>query len=80
MKGARKSLATQISCDTFYLGPGPLFTKRQDVLRSDLEKSRRREIGCYNDCIALKFDRLSAAALPSYLLNFRTIGNVETQI
>ena len=34
-----------------------LFTKRTDVLPQDLVKSRSREIGCYNDCIALKFDR-----------------------
>ena len=36
---------------------GPLFTKRTDILPQDLVKSRRREIGCYNDRIALKFDR-----------------------
>ena len=34
-----------------------LFTKWIDVLPQDLMKSRSREIGCYNDCIALTFDR-----------------------
>ena len=38
-------------------GPGPLFTKRTDVLPQDLVKSRSREIGWYNDRIVLKFDR-----------------------
>ena len=32
--------------------PGPLFTKRVDVVPQDLVK-----IGCFNDRIALKFDR-----------------------
>ena len=36
--------------------PGPLFTKRTDVLPPNL-KSRSCEFGCYNDRIALKFDR-----------------------
>ena len=36
---------------------GPLFTKRTDVLLQDLAKSRSREIGCFNDHIALIFDR-----------------------
>ena len=36
---------------------GPLFTKRYDVLPQNLVKSRSREIGCYNDGIALKFQR-----------------------
>ena len=43
--------------------PGPLFTKRLDVLLPNLAKSRSREIGCYNYRIALKFDRhLGSAA------------------
>ena len=45
----------------------PLFTKRTDVLPQDLVKSPSREIGCYNDLIALTFDRYlgsSAAELP----------------
>ena len=36
---------------------GPLFTKGMDVLPPNLVNSRSREIGCYNDCTALKFDR-----------------------
>ena len=43
--------------------PGPLFSKRTDVLPQDIVKSRSREIGCYNDRIALKFDsHLGSAA------------------
>ena len=37
--------------------PGPLFTKRTDVLPQDVMKSRSREIGCYNDRVTLIFDR-----------------------
>ena len=41
-----------------------LLTKRADVLPQDLVKSRSREIACYNDHIALKFDRhLESAAV-----------------
>ena len=44
--------------------PGPLFTKWTGVLPQNLVKSRSREIGCYNDSIALKFDRhLDSAAV-----------------
>ena len=47
--------------------PGPLFTRRTDVLPQDLVKSRRREIRVQTFPIALKFDRhlgSSAAKLP----------------
>ena len=46
---------------------GPLFTKSTDVLSQDLVKSRRREIGCNNDRIALKFDKHlgSSAEVPA---------------
>ena len=37
--------------------PGSLYTKRTDGLPQDLVKSRSREIGCFNDPIALEFDR-----------------------
>ena len=46
---------------------GHLFTKRKDILSPNLVKSRSRGIGCYNDRIALKFDRhfdSAAAELP----------------
>ena len=48
--------------DEFRLGkherlPGRLFTKRTDVLPQDIAKFQSHEIGCYNGCIALKFDR-----------------------
>ena len=36
---------------------GSLFTKRADALPPNLVKSRSREIGCYDDPIALQFDR-----------------------
>ena len=36
---------------------GPLSIKRYDVLSPKLMKPRSCEIECYNDCIALKFDR-----------------------
>ena len=42
---------------TALLSPGPLFTKRQDVLPPNLAMSRSRVIGCCNNRIALKFDR-----------------------
>ena len=42
---------------------GPLFTKRTDVLPTNLVKPRSREIECYNHRIALKIDRhLGSAA------------------
>ena len=37
------------------LDPGPLFPKRMGALPPNLLKSRSREIGCYSDCISLKF-------------------------
>ena len=37
----------------FGLAPGPLLTKRTDVLPLNLMKSRSRDIGCYNNRIAL---------------------------
>ena len=46
------------------MAPGPLFTTRTGVLPLNPMKSRSTEIGCYNDRIALKFDRhLSNAAV-----------------
>ena len=58
----------------------PLFTKRTDVLSPNLVKSRSREIGCYNDLIALKLISTSAALLSRFLRNFRAIGKVLTRI
>ena len=43
--------------------PGPLFTKWKDVLPPSLTKSRNREIGCYNDHNALKFERHFGSAV-----------------
>ena len=50
---------------------GPLFTKRWDVLPPHLVKSRSREIGCYNDRIALKFDRHLGSAAVEVPFKFR---------
>ena len=52
--------------------PGLLFTKRWDVLPSNLVTSRSHQIGCYNDRIPLKFDR----ALPRCLPNCRAIRKI----
>ena len=51
--------------------PEPLFTKRTDVLPPNLVKFQSCETGCYNASIDLG---ISAALLPRYLTNFRTIG------
>ena len=49
--------------------PGPLFTKRQDVLPLSLVKFRSREIGYHNDLIALKFRCLGARQISERLEN-----------
>ena len=52
---------------------GPLFTKRTDVLPYDILKSRSREVGCYNDSIAVKFDRhLRSAAAEEVSVKFNS--------
>ena len=38
----------------------------------DLVKSRSREIGCYNDCIALKFDKLFDSVAAEVLIKFQS--------
>ena len=56
--------------------PGPLFTKRTDVLPQDLMKSRNREIRIQTFPIALKFDKhigSSAAEMPVKLQSDTTI-------
>ena len=50
--------------------PGPLFTKRTDVLPWDLVKSRSRQIGCYIDSIALKFERHLGSSAAEVLVKF----------
>ena len=59
---------------------GLLFTKRLDVLPTNLVKSRSRENGCYNDRIVLKLDRHLDIVAARCLSNFRTIRKVETRI
>ena len=49
---------------------GPLFSKRTGVLPYDLVKSRRLEIGCYNDRIALIFNRYLDNRGPMQWLTF----------
>ena len=51
--------------------PGPLFTKRLDVLPSNLVKSRSREIRCYNERSALKFDRHLGSAAADVPVKFQ---------
>ena len=46
----------QLKISTLKLDSGPLFTERTDVLPQDLVKSRSRDIGCYDDRIALRYD------------------------
>ena len=57
MPSAKYEFDSENLSDTFISEtcPGPLFTKQTDVLPKDLVKSRSREIGCYNDCIEVKF-------------------------
>ena len=45
--------------DTSLRGPYPRspFVKRTDVLAKDLVKSQSSEIVCYNDRMAVKFDK-----------------------
>ena len=64
----------------FQNGPGPLLTKRYDLLPPNIASSGSLEIGCYNHRIALKFERQSAVMLFICLSNFRAIGKVYTQI
>ena len=45
------------SYDVIVMRTMPLFTKRTIVLPQNPVKSRSRKIGCYNDRIALKFNR-----------------------
>ena len=54
------------------INPGPLFTERTDVLPQDLVKSRSREIGCYNDLIALKFDNHLDSATAEVPVEFQS--------
>ena len=49
------SWSTKVQGHNACTDPGPLITKRTDVLPPNLVKSRSHEIGCCNDHIALKF-------------------------
>ena len=57
------SEAMMVSLLTHICVARPQWVKWSYVLPQDLVKSRSHEIGCHNDCIALKFDRqLSSSA------------------
>ena len=47
-------------------------SRRTDVLPHDLGKSRSREIGCYNDHIALNFDRHIGSVAAEVPVKFRS--------
>ena len=69
-RGNKTGIERQVLADAeaSHGNPGPLFTKRQDVLPPNLVKSRSHEIGCFNGRIALKFVRhlgSSAAEVPA---------------
>ena len=53
---------------------GPLFTKRQDVLPQDLVKPWSREIKCYNDRIALKFDRYLGSSAVKFQSDLKNLN------
>ena len=55
--------------------PGPLFTKRMDVLPPNIVKSRSREIDCYDDHIVLKFDRHIGSAAADMPVKFQSDWN-----
>ena len=55
-----------------FRNPGPVFTKRTDVLPQDLVGSWSREIGCYSDRIALKFDRHLGSAAAEVHVKFQS--------
>ena len=55
---------------------GPLFTTRTDVLPPNLVKSRGRGIGCYNDRIALKFERNLGSSVAKEPVKLRSHGKI----
>ena len=53
----------------------PIFTRRTDPLPQDLVKSRSREIGCFNDRSALKFDMYLGSAAADVIVKFQSDFN-----
>ena len=49
----------------------------KDALPPNLVKSQSREIGCYNDCIALKFDRHLGSAAAEVPVKFQSEWNCK---
>ena len=66
------SLLVVFSSVLYRMSPGPLFTRQTDVLPLDLVKFRGREIGCYNDRFALKFDRQLGSTAAEVPLKFQS--------
>ena len=58
---------------------GLLIRRRTDVLPQDRVKSWSREIGSYDDRIALKFDRHLGSAAAECLSNFRAIKKCNSE-
>ena len=54
--------------DQYKYKSGPLCTERADVLSPNLVKSRHLEFGCYDDRVALKFDRHLGCRCACYIV------------
>ena len=67
-----ESLFDTVSSFSVLFIPYSLSTK--DVLRQHLIKFRSREIGCYNDCIVLKFVRHLGTAAAEMLVKLQSHG------
>ena len=61
-----------VACNDHDHVPGPLFNQVTNFLPPNLVKSRRREFGCYNDRIALKFDRRFGSSAAEGPVKFRS--------
>ena len=59
--------------DMVLVNTNPPAAKRKDVLPPTLVKPRSREIGCYYDRIARKFDRHLGSAAAEVPVKFRVI-------
>ena len=55
-------------------------TLRLCSLSGRTSKSQSREIGCYNDCIALKFGKHLGSAATEAPVNFKAIEEVKSRI
>ena len=55
-----------------FIHPYPNFNGKTDALPQDFVKSRSRETGCYNDRIALEFDRHLGSATAEVPVKFQS--------